>query len=805
LQATNIEKLQKVLPEFMARVNESTVFQMSDVNLKFTKPEARISINRDKANLLGVSTQNIAQTLQYGLSGQRMGYFYMNGKQYEILGEINRQQRNKPTDISSMYIRNNSGQMIQMDNLVSIDESIAPPQLYRYNRFVAATISSGLNRGYTIGQGLDEMDRIASEVLDDTFRTALSGESKEFRESSSSLMFAFVLAIVLIFLVLAAQFESFKDPMVVMLTVPLAVAGALVFMWTSGQTMNIFSQIGIIMLIGLVAKNGILIVEFANQKQAAGESKADAIRDAAQQRFRPILMTSFSTVLGLLPLVFASAEGAQSRISMGMAVVGGMIISTIMTLYIVPAMYSYISTDRSARPKEGENVKKQVKGATTAVLTISALLVALPMQGQTADTLPVYTLQECLERGLEQNYSVRISRNEQQIASNNTTWGNAGFLPEVGLTAGYNAALTDDRTNLADGNATSTNGSVNQSVTAGLDLSMTLFNGFTVQTNWRRLKELEAMGALSARITIEDFVAQLTSEYYNFIRQELRLKNYRYAVLLSAERLRIVEARYLLGGGSRLEVLQARVDLNADSSQLINQKELVMSSRVRLNQLMSNDNVAEEFSVGDSLIAINNALEWADLHRRMTEVNAELLQAASNTTLSQLDLKSVQSRNYPYLRLNAGYGYGLNAYNRGATRNRHQWGPDAGLSLGFTIFDGNRRREIRNARIETDNARLRQAEVETALNSDLSTFWQAYLNNLQLLMLERQNLVAARQNHEIAKERYLLGDLAGIEMREAQKSLLDASERILVAEYNTKMCEISLLQISGQILTYLDD
>jgi outer membrane protein TolC len=230
-----------------------------------------------------------------------------------------------------------------------------------------------------------------------------------------------------------------------------------------------------------------------------------------------------------------------------------------------------------------------------------------------------------------------------------------------------------------------------------------------------------------------------------------------------------------------------------------------MTSRVRLNQLMSNDNVAQEFAVGDSLIAINNGLEWTDLHRRMTEVNAELLQAAGNTTLSQLDLKTVQSRNYPYLRLNAGYGYGMNAYNRGTTRNRHQWGPDAGLSFGFTIFDGNRRREIRNARIETDNARLREAEVETALEANLSTFWQAYLNNLQLLTLERENLVAARQNHEIAKERYLLGDLAGIEMREAQKSLLDASERILVAEYNTKMCEISLLQISGQILTYLTE
>lgn len=346
IQATNIEKLQKVLPVFMAKVYENPTFQMADVNLKFSKPEARISINRDKANVMGVSTRDIAQTLQYGLSGQRMGYFYMNGKQYEILGEINRQQRNKPVDLKSIYIRSNNGEMIQMDNLIELLEGIAPPQLYRYNRFVAATVSAGLSDGKTIGEGLDEMDKIAAEVLDDTFRTALNGESKEYRESSSSLMFAFILALVLIYLILAAQFESFKDPIIIMLSVPLAVAGALIFMHFTGQTMNIYSQIGIIMLIGLVAKNGILIVEFANQKQESGTDKMNAIREASIQRLRPILMTSVSTILGLLPLAFATGEGANGRIAMGISVVGGMLISTILTMFIVPAVYSYISTNR---------------------------------------------------------------------------------------------------------------------------------------------------------------------------------------------------------------------------------------------------------------------------------------------------------------------------------------------------------------------------------------------------------------------------------------------------------------------------
>ena len=353
LQAPNLAKLQEFIPAFMARVNESPKFQMADVNLKFTKPEMRLEINRDKAGLLGISTRDIGQTLQYALSGQRMGYFYMNGKQYQILGEINRQQRNKPLDLKSIYVKNLNGDLIQLDNVVDLSETVAPPQLYRYNRFTAATVSSGLAKGVTIGEGLDEMDKIAKEVLDESFRTALAGDSKEFRDSSSSLMFAFVLALVLIFLVLAAQFESFKDPFVIMFTVPLAIAGALVFMYFFDITMNIFSQIGIIMLIGLVAKNGILIVEFANQRQEAGLRKHEAIHGASIQRLRPILMTSLATVLGLVPLAFASAEGANSRIAMGISVIGGMLVSTFLTLFVVPVMYSYISSEKKTVPLQG--------------------------------------------------------------------------------------------------------------------------------------------------------------------------------------------------------------------------------------------------------------------------------------------------------------------------------------------------------------------------------------------------------------------------------------------------------------------
>ncbi len=348
IQAQDIERIREVLPEFMDQANESSILQAPDVNLRFNLPEMQIEIDRDKANALGVSTQNIGQTLQLALSGQRFGYFFMHGKQYQVLGELSREDRNTPLDLKSLFVRNNNGDMIQLDNLVTLRERTAPPQLYRYNRFVSATVSANLAPGYTISEGIEEMDRIADGVLDDTFRTALDGDSRDYQESASSLIFAFVLAIVLIFLVLSAQFESFRDPLIVMMTVPLAMTGAMLFLWYFDITMNIFSQIGIIMLIGLVSKNGILMVEFANQRKLAGMAKLEAIKYAAAARFRPILMTSLSTILGVMPLTLGLGEGAEGRISMGVAVIGGLIFSTFLTLFVVPAVYSYISSERKS-------------------------------------------------------------------------------------------------------------------------------------------------------------------------------------------------------------------------------------------------------------------------------------------------------------------------------------------------------------------------------------------------------------------------------------------------------------------------
>lgn len=347
IQAPNFEMLSEYLPIFMEEAGQDPTFSVVDVDLKFNKPELSIDINRERARALGVSIRNIAQTLQLAFSGQRFDFFIMNGKQYEVIGQLSRQNRNEPIDLKRLYVRNDQGMLIQLDNLIEVSEQSNPPARFRFNRFVSATVSAGLAPGKTLGDGITAMDAIAGRVLDESFSTSLTGTSRDFQESSSSLLYAFMLAIILIYLILAAQFESFRDPFIILFTVPLAIGGALMTLWLFGLTINIFSQIGMIMLIGLVTKNAILIVEFANQRKDAGLTVMEAITDAASARFRPILMTSLSTVLGVLPIALAIGAGAESRTSMGIAIIGGLIFASFLTLFVIPAIYSFFSREGS--------------------------------------------------------------------------------------------------------------------------------------------------------------------------------------------------------------------------------------------------------------------------------------------------------------------------------------------------------------------------------------------------------------------------------------------------------------------------
>lgn len=415
------------------------------------------------------------------------------------------------------------------------------------------------------------------------------------------------------------------------------------------------------------------------------------------------------------------------------------------------------------------------------------------------------SLRSCLERGLENNYSLRITRNEEQVSKNNATLGNAGYLPTLDFSAGYSGSLENTTAKVRDtGETVKQNGIFDQTLNAGVNLNWTLFDGFNITANYQKLKELEQQGETNTRIAIEDLIASLAAEYYNYVQQKIRLQNFRYAVSLSKERLRIVEERYHIGNFSRLDYQQAKVDFNADSAKYMKQQELLHTSRIQLNELMANKDVDQPLTIEDSVIRVKTDLRFGKLWDATLRTNASLLWAEQNNRLAQLDYKKVLSRNYPYLRMNTGYGYTFNKYDVNANSQRGNLGLNFGVTVGFNIFDGNRRREKNNARIAIKNARLQREQLEQGLKADLSNLWQAYQNNIEMLNLERQNLVAAKENHEIAMERYMLGNLSGIEMREAQKSLLDAEERILSAEYDTKLCEISLLQISGKITRYLE-
>lgn len=433
-------------------------------------------------------------------------------------------------------------------------------------------------------------------------------------------------------------------------------------------------------------------------------------------------------------------------------------------------------------------------------LLSAILFFALPY---IANAQTIYDLKNCIEIGLLKNYDIRIIRNQQQISDNNMTIGNAGYLPTVDLNAGYSGTANNVKQEFTSGESNTNNGVNNQNMNAGINLNWTVFDGFNIQTNYKKLKELQQMGELNTRLTIETLIADITSEYYNYIQQNIRLKNLKSAVKLSKERLRIVEARYEIGAGSRLDMQQARVDFNSDSSRLIKQYEILYSSRVSLNQMMATDQIDQEVEIMDSVILFDQFLNRSDIWEKTLSSNTYLLLADKNKGLSILDLKTAQSENYPYLKLNAGYGITKNMYNTGTIDNQRTLGLNYGLTLGFNLFNGfNRKRKQKNARIEIENKQLQYEQTTLSLKADLANMWMAYRNNIDLTNLEKENVETARENHEIAIERYKLGDLSGIELREAQNSLLEAEERLVQAEFNTKLCEISLMQISGQIVVY---
>lgn len=429
-------------------------------------------------------------------------------------------------------------------------------------------------------------------------------------------------------------------------------------------------------------------------------------------------------------------------------------------------------------------------------LTVVVLLIA-----SVQASVPV-SLDQLIEKGLQQNYQLRIARNEQKIADNNATPGNAGMLPSLDLNGNLGGTEYNNALYPADGSAaTKLPGVSNSTLSAAVNLNWTLFDGFNIQANYSRLKELQQAGALQTRMEIESYVADLSAAYFDLVQQTIRINNLKSAVKLSKERLRIVEARYNIGNLSRLDLQQARVDFNSDSSRLIRQQEVLHAVKVRVNQLVADEDADRDIEPADTLIAVGAMLDKELLWSEVLQRNTYLQLAEKEKNIRAFELQSARSSNYPYLKINAGYGFYENRYELGQNKRQNNLGLNYGVSVGYNIFDGfNRSRRQKNARLQLSNQQLITAQLELSLKSDFSNLWMAYTNNLRLKSLEQENLSHARENYAIAIERYKLGELSGIELREAQNSLLDAEERLVQAGYTTKLCEISLLEISGGLL-----
>jgi outer membrane protein TolC len=432
-----------------------------------------------------------------------------------------------------------------------------------------------------------------------------------------------------------------------------------------------------------------------------------------------------------------------------------------------------------------------------------SLIALLSLSNATGHGQKVYGLKDCISIGLEKNFSILIARNSEIISKNNFTLGNAGFLPSVDLTGRHSGTLNNTTLNLTDGTQTISNGLFNTTTNGSVVLGMTIFNGFNAVTTYKKLGELNQVGQLNTQFTIENLISDLVSGYFNYILQVQLMKNLQYALTLSRERLRIDEDRYLLGSGSKLEVLQSRVYVNSDSSNLSRQNEVVRSAQIRMNEMMAVEDLGIEFTSKDTSIDVNPALLYEKLLEETLVNNTNLLIASKNKTISDYDYKLIVSRSYPYLNFTGGYSYNLNTYTSNNSKSQITNGMNYGLTLGVNLFDGNnQRRSIHNSSIERDSKELRYREVEQGVKADLLTIYSAYSNNLRLITLEEQNFKTANENLDIALERYKLGSLSGIDLREVQKSLLDAKERLISAHYQAKLAEVSLLLISGRIMNY---
>jgi len=786
IQAADIQDLRSVLPRFLELAQKSPVFNIVDVNLKFTKPELDISIDRARAREVGVSVMDIGDVLQAGFAGQRYGYFVRDGKQYQVIGELERLGRSTPDDLRMIMVRTKDGSMLPIADLVSLRELAAPPALYRYNRFVSATVSAGLAPGKTIADGIAVMDGIRAELLNDRYATALTGPSRDYADSSSSLLYAFALALVFVYLILAAQFESFIDPLTIMLTVPLALAGGVLSLWITNQTLNIFSEIGAIVLIGLVTKNGILIVEFANQQRESGMSWQDSAVIASNARFRPILMTSLATILGALPIALSLGASSESRIGMGVVVVGGMVLATALTLFVIPSVYVLLS--RLKRTNTGVT-------SSTVVVTIVVMLCGSVL----ASAQPSLTLDEAVGIALQNNFNVQIARKDSAVARVTASQGTSGFLPTLGIAASGTKGANDIFQKTQSGNTTDRSNAGFTNVVANAMLTWTLFDGLKMFATNDKLREFERSGMERARSRVAGSIADVTTAYYAVVAFTYVMATNKRGQELVDQRYTIEKNKHDVGSGSGIELAQAEVDRNSVRLQVVRSEVDVANAKNTLNRLLARP-AEQPFDV-DTVMNLAAIPPLDTLMQDVAVMNPDLIVAQHDLAAASFHVKEVDAAFYPRLSALGGYQYVNNQADAGFLLSNQTNGWTAGLQLSMNLFNGMYdAAESEKARLDRERQQLNVRDVMIDVQTRLVQSYRRYEQGRAMLSITRESYTAAQRNATIAIEKLRLGSITALEVRQTQQSLLEIGAQLARLEYEIAVAATETLRLSGRIV-----
>lgn len=780
VQNLSFEKLRAVLPKMLEKANQDPTFQGVDADLKFNRPELEVTIDRLKAAELGVSVRDISNTLQLALSNSRFGYFLMNGKQYQVVGQVERNDRDAPTDLATFFVRNKEGRLIQLDNLVKMEEKATPPQVFHYNRYKSATISAGLAPGKTIGDGIAAMEKIADEFLDESFVTSLSGPSRDFAESSGNTSFAFILALVLIYLVLSAQFESFRDPLIIMFTVPLAIAGALLSLALMDQTLNIFSQIGMIMLIGLVTKNGILIVDFANHKQREGLNKWNAVLEGSAARLRPILMTSLVTAIGALPIALALGSASLSRVPLGVVIVGGVIFSLILTLYVIPAMYTFISGQKKSEEElQAVQEGKVSSGTMAGLIGLLAICTGTSMSAQN-----VLSPEQVVETALQNNALRKVLQSDVKRWMTENQYLRYNQHPTVGLTGGASYNINNTRQEFVSGAELSRNGAQAYQFNAGIASSWQVYDGGRA----RLAREIGAQQGVISQSQLNANATELTelvlNAYFTIAWLEQQLKLLEEQSQLIQFRFNLSDDRFKAGLAGQQEALQAQVDLNDVRNRIVANRGALQAQWALLRQLTGN---GPEFRINTQL-DMPVVPDSTAIYNQMVNKNPQLQLLMQQRKINLLNEQVAKTGKLPLVQLNAGYNF-LNQRNQaGFLAFQFNHGFTASILATYPIFDQYAtRRNTEVAKVLTE-----QVDLQTKASTEqLFTTFQLAMNDLalarQTLVLEQSNEQTARQLLLIANERFKQGLSNALELREVQFSLENIQFRQLQARYQANL------------------